>query len=234
MTRKNTFVAGGLLALLLVLVLAVQALGFTGFKNAGGSKGGAIQTGTNLPAAAAQNSSQSFTSDASNGAASAPTYATNGAGVGQSAIANPYNGGGPFQPGYPPFGYSNPGISGDGLSAWGVAYQKTTDQSAKPGADLIKAAYQDARKQADTLASATGLSLGKVLAISDFTLNQPYYTPCVQPLPAQGVPGASLQGQSGSAGAPTSTPVKPGIPFPGPQCNADHYLVAWVMVRFAI
>jgi hypothetical protein len=238
MTRKNTLAAGGLLALLLVLVLGVQALGFTGFKNVGTTQG-AIQTGTNLSgaslhSAATGSSTQAAAPDASTRIAPANS-APDGMGVAQSSIAYPYIGGGPFQPGYPPYGF-NAGATGDGLAAWGVAYQKTSDSNAKAGDDLIKAAYQDAHKQAASLASAAGLTLGKVLAISDYTMNQPYYTPCIQPLPApaQGAPGATGQG---SAGVPTTiNPVKPGIlPVPGPtSCNPEHYLVAWVMVRFAI
>ena len=162
--------------------------------------------------------------------------------VANAAILQPYPGPGPFQPGPPPYGQT--GVSGDGLSAWGVAFKETSDPSDQPDTDLIKSAYQDAQKKADALASAAGIKLGKLLAISDYTQAQPYFNKlCVQPqlgrpVPAP-APGASTgsdgAGGSGIGGSGTGTvvPVQPPQPAPSP-CQPQRYLVAWVLVRYQI
>ncbi|MGI8609860.1 MAG: SIMPL domain-containing protein [Candidatus Dormibacteria bacterium] len=145
-----------------------------------------------------------------------------------SAIAQPAPGA--FYPGMPPFGTG--GAAADGISAWGVAYRQVSDPAAQPDAALIKAAYQDAEKKAADLAAATGIKLGKLVAMTDNSNNQPYYKPCIYPGggPALGKPvpqGAS--GAGASAGAPTTTIA------PAPcQANSNSYLVVWVYVRHAI
>jgi hypothetical protein len=177
--------------------------------------------------------------DISNGGAGfGPNVALGAPGSANSAILQPYPGPGPFQPGSPPFGQV--GASGDGLSAWGVAFKETADATAQPEAALIKSAYQDAQKKADELASATGLKLGKLIAITDYTQAEPYFNKlCVQPelgRPQAGPPatqGAPKGTGSGGSGTGTAVPVEPPQPVPAP-CQAQRYLVAWVLVRYQI
>jgi Protein of unknown function (DUF541) len=144
--------------------------------------------------------------------------AANGSAPSNIAIAQPYPGGGPFEPGPPPFGQS--GVAGDGLSTWGVAFKATSDPAAQPDADLIKSAFRDAQKKAETLASATGLKLGKLLAVSDYGQDQPYYTGCLQPVQPKG----PLQGQA---------QILPDQPVPSP-CQPQRNLVVWVLLRYQI
>ncbi|HEX4622604.1 MAG TPA: SIMPL domain-containing protein [Myxococcaceae bacterium] len=154
--------------------------------------------------------------------------------AGSTAILQPYPGPGPFQPGPPPYGQT--GVGGDGLSAWGVAFKETSDPGAQPDTDLIKSAYQDAQKKADALASAAGIKLGKLVAISDYTQAQPYYNKlCVQPQLGRPVPAPAPGAPTGSGGSGTGTvvPVEPPQPAPSP-CPPQRYLVAWVLVRYQI
>ena len=154
--------------------------------------------------------------------------------AGSTAILQPYPGPGPFQPGPPPYGQT--GVSGDGLSAWGVAFKETSDPAAQPGTDLIKSAYQDAQKKADALASAAGIKLGKLVAISDYTQAQPYFNKlCVQPQLGRPVPAPAPGASTGSGGSGTGTvvPVQPPQPAPS-ACQPQRYLVAWVLVRYQI
>jgi hypothetical protein len=174
--------------------------------------------------------------DTANGAASNVALGAPGS-TGNIAIIQPYPGPGPFQPGSPPFGQV--GANGDGLSAWGVAFKETADANAQPDADLIKSAYQDAQKKAETLASATGLKLGKLVAITDYTQAEPYYGKlCAEPqlgLPNQPPPAALPKGEPTGTGTGTGTvaPVGPTQPVPAP-CQLQHYVVAWVLVRYQI
>jgi hypothetical protein len=137
--------------------------------------------------------------------------------------AYPYPGPGPFEPGPPPFSQ----LSGDGLIAWGVAFKEVSDPNAQPDEALIKSAYQDAQKRAQALASAAGIKLGSLLAITDSTQDRPYYKPCPPP---------ALEG-SPQPGAPTQVLPAPvqgkaiAQPFP---CSNTTYLVAWVSLRYAI
>jgi hypothetical protein len=175
-----------------------------------------------------------------------------------ASIASPYNaypypgGIGPFQPGPGPFGQA--GVAADGLSSWGVAFKETTDASAQPDAALIKSAYQDAQKRAQNLASATGLQIGKLLAISDYGQNEPYFDKaCIQPeapVPGDAVPAPGTtpksQGSSGASGSgiansgnPATGPtiVGPPVavpPIAEPPCVQKHYVVSWVLLRYQI
>jgi hypothetical protein len=145
-----------------------------------------------------------------------------------TAIAYPCCGGnGPFMPGPPPYGQVP---SGDGIGAWGVAFKEVSDQNTQADNDLIKSAYQDAQKRAQTLASAASLKLGNLLAISDYAVNQPNYKGCVQPM--MGAPGKL---QQGSGSATTVEPAVPTRPVPAPTtCEPKFDVVAWVIVRYAI
>jgi hypothetical protein len=160
--------------------------------------------------------------------------ATNGsAAPGGTAIAQPYPGGGPFEPGPPPFGQS--GVAGDGLSTWGVAFKANSDPAAQPDADLIKSAFRDAQKKAETLASAAGLKLGKLIAISDYGQNQPYYIGCVQSYqPKGGAPiGRTAPGVPVPQAGQGQAQILPEPPMPSP-CQPQRNLVAWVLLRYQI
>ncbi|GAC1332274.1 MAG: hypothetical protein NVSMB17_11190 [Candidatus Dormibacteria bacterium] len=173
------------------------------------------------------------------GALTSAAPATGAATHGDLAIAQPAPG--VFAPGGPPFGGAG-GAAADGLSAWGVAYREVSDPNAQPDSNLVRAAFQDAEKKATDLATATGARLGKLLALTDYSNNQPYYKPCVQnylppqggPVP-QGKPEAS--GSGGAAPAPGSINGSTALtiaPMPPCQANNNHYLVVWVYVRHAI
>jgi len=162
--------------------------------------------------------------------------AANGSAVSSGiAIAQPYPGGGPFEPGPPPFGQS--GVAGDGLSTWGVAFKANSDPAAQPDADLIKSAFRDAQKKAETLASATGLKLGKLIAVSNYGQDQPYYIGCIQSYQPKG------NAPSGSGSTAPAVPVpqaRPGqaqdLPaetLPAP-CQPQRNLVVWVLLRYQI
>jgi hypothetical protein len=175
-----------------------------------------------------------------------------GAAPTSASIAYSYPGGiGPFQPGPGPFGQA--GVAADGLSSWGVAFKETTDASAQPDAALIKSAYQDAQKRAQNLASATGLQIGKLLAISDYGQNEPYFDKaCIQPeTPTPGVPGSApgavpsttpkSQGGGGTSGSgiydsgnPVTGTAIAVPPIAVPPCVQKHYVVSWVLLRYQI
>lgn len=148
----------------------------------------------------------------------------NGSASSSSAIAQPAPG--TFLPGGPPYGES--GVGADGISAWGVAYREVTDPNAQPDTALIKAAYQDAEKKVADLGAATGVKVGKLVALSDHGTNQPYFKPCIQVGPPLGkpVPGAA----SGSTGSGIAIQPAP-VPC---AANNNSYLVVWVFVRHAI
>jgi hypothetical protein len=176
-----------------------------------GTPHGAIVTGT-VPAAV------TVTRD------SAPV---NGSASSSSAIAQPAPGS--FLPGGPPYGES--GLSADGISAWGVAYREVTDPNAQPDTALIKAAYQDAEKKVADLGAATGVKVGKLVALSDHGTNQPYYKPCIQAGPPLGKPVPGAASGSGSTGSGITIQPAPIVPC---AANNNSYLVVWVFVRHAI
>ncbi len=220
--RKRNIMLASTLAVVLVSIVATVAVAMSDGLSAGrghstGPGGIASSQIATLPAG----------DSPVNGAVGAPS-------ADSTAILQPYPGPGPFQPGPPPYGQT--GIGGDGLSAWGVAFKETSDANAEPGTDLIKSAYQDAQKKADALASAAGIKLGKLLAISDYTHAQPYYNKlCVQPQLGRPVPAPVPGAPTGSGGSGTGTvvPVQPPQPAPSP-CQSHRYLVAWVLVRYQI
>ena len=158
--------------------------------------------------------------------------ATDSATAAQGSAGNSslFVGGGPFEPGQPP----SQGLSGDGIIVSGVAFKETADANAQPDSDLIKSAYQDAQKKADALASATGLKLGSLLAVTDSSQNQPYYKPCVAPgVPVPGAPGTTGAPTKGSGSGGGTTSSGPAIVEPAP-CNSSRYLVVWVTVRYQV
>jgi len=211
-TRKFVLISSAVIAALVVLSAGAYAL--VAGRNAVPT--GAIEN--TLPAQIDAGVTSQAATDTATGAARALAPSM--------AYAYPYPGPGPFQPGAPPFGQIQ---TGDGLSAWGVAFKEVSDQNAQADSDLIKSAYQDAAKRAETLASAASIKLGKLLAISDYSFNQPYYNRCVQPM--MGAPGKAQP-----AGAPTIVqPAPPTRPAPEPTpCQPKHYVVVWVFVRYAI
>ncbi|MGH2690577.1 MAG: SIMPL domain-containing protein, partial [Actinomycetota bacterium] len=79
-------------------------------------------------------------------------------------------------PGMPPY----PGQAGtaDGLHAVGVSSKQAPGADAKPDQDLVKQAFDDAVKQAQKLAGASGVKLGRLLSVSDVEQTQPWYEPC--------------------------------------------------------
>jgi hypothetical protein len=160
---------------------------------------------------------------------------TNGAtgGAAGSSIATIYPvQPGPFQPGYPPFAQT--GVAGDGLTAWGVAYKPVSDPAAEPDAALMKAAFDDGQKRAQSLAAALGLKLGSLAGVSDYALNQPSYNGCIEPLRGGAVSPQAPSGKSTPAPVPQTTaePAPPSIAQPMPPCQVQHYVVAWVLVRY--
>lgn len=182
---------------------------------------GAIVTGS-VPASVGAPAAATALSD------SAPV---NGSASSSSAIAQPAPG--TFLPGAP---YGDSGVGADGISAWGVAYREVTDPNAQPDTALIKAAYQDAEKKVADLGTATGVKVGKLVAISDRGINQPFYKPCIQSGPPLGkpVPGAASGSGSGSGSTGSGTAIQP-APAPAPcAVNNSSYLVVWVFVRHAI
>jgi hypothetical protein len=157
--------------------------------------------------------------------------ATNVAAAPGEAIAQPAPGA--FSPGSPPV--AGGGVAADGISAWGVAYKEVSDANAQADAALVKAAYQDAEKKAGDLASATGNKLGRLVALTDYSADQPYFKPCVQnSIPPQGKPLPEGSG-SGSAGSATSSgPAVAIAPAPCQVTGNNRYLVVWVYVRHAL
>jgi hypothetical protein len=220
-TRRLFLVSSAVLAALVLLSAGTYAL-LAGRNRTGN------QIGHTLPgqfAAAAALTSQTA-NDAAAGVSGSALAAP------ATAYAYPYPGPGPFQPGPPPFGQIQ---TGDGLSAWGVAFKEVSDENAQPSSDLVKSAYQDGAQRADNLASAAGIKLGKLLAISDYSFNEPYFNKACM-MPMMGAPGKA---QSGSApgGATIVEPAPPTrtAPEPAPTpCQSKHYVVVWVSVRYAI
>ncbi|MGH2722241.1 MAG: SIMPL domain-containing protein [Actinomycetota bacterium] len=123
-------------------------------------------------------------------------------------------------PGMPPY----PGQAGtaDGLHAVGVASKEAPGADAKPGQDLVEQAFDDAVEQAQVLAGAAGVKLGRLLSVSDVRQTQPWYKPCTTD-PVAGVPE--------DTGSARDTPA---ILFAPTPCEPDYHMVAWVFVRYEI
>ena len=218
--QKRNILLASTLAVVLASIVATVAVAMSD----GLSAGRGHSTG---PAGVASSHSTALSAGDGNVGLGAPNASS-------AAILQPYPGPGPFQPGPPPYGQT--GVGGDGLSAWGVAFKETSDPAAQPGTDLIKSAYQDAQKKADALASAAGIKLGTLVAISDYTQAQPYFNKlCVQPQLGRPVPAPAPGDPTGSGGSGTGTvvPVQPPQPAPSP-CQSQRYLVVWVLVRYQI
>jgi hypothetical protein len=243
--KRTTLVTAAMVIVMVAIVCTVAAAMYEGIQ--AGHKGRPASSSTQgkvalFPAIAPADSISAPT----NLRGSAPS-----ASIASPQYAYPYPGIGPFQPGPGPFGQA--GLAADGLSSWGVAFKETTDANAQPDAALIKSAYQDAQKKAQTLASATGIQLGKLIAISDYGQNEPYFDKaCIQPeAPVPGAPGSApgavpnttpkSQGSGGASGsgildsgnAATGTAIV-GPPIPVPACEQKHYVVSWVLVRYQI
>jgi len=142
-----------------------------------------------------------------------------------------------FVPGSPPTPQGAAGLGGDGVFVSGVAYTQTTDNTAQPDSALVKAAFTDAQRKAQVLASAAGVKLGTLLAMTEYNQVQPYFKPCVMPLP--GIPpkgGSTGSGGTGSGGAGSGTATgAPAIaPAPVQSCTPNQYLVVWVTVRYQV
>ena len=229
MRSRNMVILSAVVAVLAVAIFGTVAFGIYAGLTAGQHK-------TTPPSAVVTGAvPQGYTS--ANGATNV-TAAPAGAGVpvadsvaNSSAIAEPAPG---FYPGTPPFGTG--GAAGDGISAWGVAYRQVSDPAAQPDAALIKAAYQDAEKKATDLASATGVKLGKLAAMTDYSNNQPYFKPCIYsgggPAVGKPVPQGSAGSSSGSTGSGTVAPAI--APAPCQATTNNNYLVVWVYVRHAL
>ena len=246
--KRTTLVSVAVAIVMLALVGTVAAAMYEGIQAGRKGRPGSSSTQGQVAVFPAIAPADSLSSPA-NLRSGAPTSSSAANG---SSIAYPNPGGiGPFQPGPGPFGQA--GVAADGLSSWGVAFKETTDAGAQPDAALIKSAYQDAQKRAQTLASATGIQLGKLLAISDFGQNEPYFDKaCIQPeIPTPGAPGsapgavpsttpksqgsggASGSGTSGSGTATTGATIV-GPPIAVAPCVQKHYVVSWVLLRYQI
>jgi hypothetical protein len=200
MTPKRALLIGGTtLAVLLVCssLLAIAVLARTGSSN-----------------------HPTITPGVSNGLARnvATTDAIGNGSTAQGSAAMPAYAGA-FEAGPPPFGQN---LAGDGLIVYGVAQKEVADPNAKPDAALVKSAFEDAQKKAQGLASAAGLKLGSLLAITEYSQTQPYFKPC--PGPLQGVPETVPQ-----KGVPAPQPAI--APYP---CNSNSYVVVWVLTRYQV
>jgi hypothetical protein len=197
-----------------VLVMASGTVGFgLGRETAPAARPEVAQKGGGSDAAASISSTGSSRGSAGGGTAPAGTVAAD------RVLAMPYPG--PDFPGFPP--YPGQAASGDGLHAVGVAYEQTDDPDAKPGQDLVRQAFAEAAKQAQELAAASNVTLGRLVAVSDVKQTQPSYKGCVEPL---------------AGGAPEGRAVEPDTgtnpPEPAPECNPGYYVISWVFVRYEI
>lgn len=120
------------------------------------------------------------------------------------------------------------GITADGLTAWGFATGTASDATNEPGIDLLHQAFEDAASRAQRLASASGVTLGKILALTSSSSPNVVGFPCAQPAlgAPQPAPAASTLG-----GSPLPTVVAPLPPVP---CPVISNVVVWVVVRYQI
>lgn len=143
-----------------------------------------------------------------------------------------------FQPGPPPFGGQ---AGGDGLSAYGVAYKEVPAPAPGNGPaqaaadpDLIHAAYADALKRAQALAAGSGVGLGKLLALSDYAQEQPFFKSCPVPVPLPGKPVPGAPGVPTATGGSSGSGVASVAPEIAPACTPHFYLVVWVLARYQL
>lgn len=187
---------------------------------ASGAVGFGLGRGTDTPEApaVAQGQADATLSGGSSGSVgSAPGSIEPAVGIAGDRAVGAFPG--PDFPGLPP--YPGQGPTGDGLHAVGVAYKQTGDADAKPGPELVKQAFADAVKQAQELAEASGVKLGRLLSVSDIRQTQPWYEPCGAD-PATGV--------AEDKGSDTPTI----LPAPAPPCDPSYHVMAWVFVRYEI
>jgi hypothetical protein len=204
-TKRAAIVA----AISAVLVTASGTVGF----------GVGRETAPTAPSMAAEGTADGAVARAAGGSTGS---AGNGSGpaagiAADRAASMPYPG--PEFPGMAPY----PGMAStaDGLHAVGVAYRQTADPDAKPGQDLVAQAFQDAVKQAEELAAASKVTLGKLVAVSDVEQTQPFYRECVQP----------LSGVAEDKPAEATVTIEPA---PAPECTPSYHLIAWVFVRYEL
>lgn len=138
---------------------------------------------------------------------------------GSARLSMPYPG--PDFPGLPPYPGQAP--ESNGVHAVGVAYRETKDPKAKPGQDLVRQAFEDANRQARELAEASGVKLGKLVAVSDVKQTQPFYRACVDP-----AAGATPEAKPPAGSEPKI------LSAPAPDCSPMWYVVAWVFVRYEL
>lgn len=206
MQGKNVAFVGAISGL---IVMASGAVGF--------GLGRGVDT-PRAPVVGAQETGATMGAGSSSSVGSAPAAIEPAAGIAADrAIGFP----GVDFPGMPPY----PGQAGtaDGLHAVGVASRQAPGADAEPGQDLVKQAFDDAVKQAQALAGASGVKLGRLLSVSDVKQTQPWYTPCATDVVARGVP--EDKGSSGDTPAILPAPV---------PCEPDYHVVAWVFVRYEI
>ena len=120
------------------------------------------------------------------------------------------------------------GITADGLTAWGFATGTASDATNEPGIDLLHRAFEDAAGRAQRLASASGLTLGKILAVTSSSSPNVVGLPCAKPAleAPQPAPVTSTLG-----GSPLPRVVAPLPPVP---CPVIRNVVVWVGVRYQI
>ena len=140
-------------------------------------------------------------------------------------IAMPFPG--PDFPGLPPYPSQAP--EADGVHAVGVAYRQTDDPKTKAGQDLVQKAFEDASRQAQELADASGVKLGKLVAVSDVTQTQPFYRACVEPLARD-----KIETKPSAPKVPDAADAPAILPAPVPDCSPTWYVVAWVFVRYEL
>ena len=192
--------------------LIVMASGAVGF-----GLGRGVDT-LRAPAVTARETGTTMGAGSSSSVGSAPAAIEPAAGMAADRAIGTYPG--VDVPGMPPY----PGQAGtaDGLHAVGVASRQAPGADAEPGQDLVKQAFDDAVKQAQALAGASGVKLGRLLSVSDVKQTQPWYKPCANDAVAR------VPEDKGSSG---DTPAILPAPIP---CEPDYHLVAWVFVRYEI
>lgn len=213
MKRTKAAIVGAISGL---LVLASGSVGFGLGRDGGQAAEMAGSAGSTPQGAVAATGAATVGADAP-AALSAPVR-----GVAGKIATMPFPG--PDFPGLPPYPAQAP--DSDGVHAVGVAYRQTNDSGAKAGEDLVRQAFEDASRQAKELAGASGVKLGKLVAVSDVKQTQPFYRACVDSL-------ASSNAEA-KPPAPIASDTPAILPAPIPDCSPTWYVVAWVFVRYEL